>query len=291
MQEIERSESLRLMLHGLLIPLKLAYFDDPEIYRALGCQYALAPPAPEKPRWLSQMTDAATLDAGTELECDAVVVGTGAGGAAVATGLAKRGHAVLLVEEGAHFTRADFNGRPMEMMQKLYRQGGLTAAVGNTVIPIPLGKGVGGTTLINSGTCLRLPESTLAHWRDDLGLTEFTSETLAPYYDRGGDVPRGRALVETGAGCGGRADRQGLRRARLLAQPAAAQRARAATARGCAASAAPPMPSGRRTSPTSRPRSAAGAQLADRPADRAGPDGGRPRGRRHRDGRRAAACR
>src|SRR5208282_2749055 len=120
----------------------------------------------------------------TELECDVVVVGTGAGGAAVATGLAKLGHAVLLVEEGAHFTRSDFNGRPMEMMQKLYRQGGLTAAIGNTVIPIPLGKGVGGTTLINSGTCLRLPESTLAHWRDELGLTELSSETLAPYYDQ-----------------------------------------------------------------------------------------------------------
>jgi hypothetical protein len=183
LQEIERSDSLRLMLHGLLIPLKLAYFDDPEIYKVLGCQYALAPPPPEKPRWLSQMTDAATLDAGTELECDAVVVGTGAGGAAVATGLAKRGHAVLLVEEGAHFTRADFNGRPMAMMQKMYRQNGLTAAVGNTVIPIPLGKGVGGTTLINSGTCLRLPESTLAHWRDDLGLSELSSESLAPFYD------------------------------------------------------------------------------------------------------------
>jgi hypothetical protein len=182
LHELERSSSMRLLLHGLLIPLKLAYFDDPEIYKALGCQYALSPPAPEKPRWLSQMSDAATLDPDSELECDVVVVGTGAGGAAVATGLAKRGHAVLLVEEGAHFTRADFTGRPMAMMQKMYRQGGLTVAVGNTVIPIPLGKGVGGTTLINSGTCLRMPDSTLAHWREDFGLDEFTSEMLAPYY-------------------------------------------------------------------------------------------------------------
>ncbi len=182
LEALERSASLRLFLHGLLIPLKLAYFDDPAIYAALGCQYALTPPAAEQARWLSQISDAATLGPDAELECDAVVVGTGAGGAAVAKGLADRGHAVLLVEEGGHHTRADFTGRPLEMMRKLYRQAGLTVAVGNTVIPITLGRGVGGTTLINAGTCLRVPDPVLAHWRDDFGLAEFTPELLAPYY-------------------------------------------------------------------------------------------------------------
>ena len=98
-------------------------------------------------------------------------------------GSPNRGHAVLIVEEGAHYTRADFNGRATDMMQKMYRQGGLTVSVGNTVIPIPIGKGVGGTTLINAGTCLRVPDRVLDHWRDDFGLTDFTPEMLGAYYE------------------------------------------------------------------------------------------------------------
>jgi len=46
-----------------------------------------------------------------------------------------------------------------------------------------VGRGVGGTTLVNAGTCFRVPEPTLAEWRDKLGLPEFTPDLLAPYYD------------------------------------------------------------------------------------------------------------
>jgi choline dehydrogenase-like flavoprotein len=90
---------------------------------------------------------------------------------------------VLLVEEGQLFTRSDFTGRPREMMAKLYRRGGATVAVGNTIIPIPVGRAVGGTTVINSGTCFRVPDKTLAEWRDKQGLHELTPELFAPYYE------------------------------------------------------------------------------------------------------------
>ncbi|MFZ5446188.1 MAG: GMC family oxidoreductase N-terminal domain-containing protein [Myxococcota bacterium] len=180
---LDRNEATRLLLRGLLTPLKLAYFDDPAVYAKLGCRYTVDRPARlEHARWREQIADAATLPAGEALECDVVVVGTGAGGAPIAAELARRGHAVLLLEEGAHFTRLDFDGRALGAMKKMYRNSGVTVAFGNTAIPIPIGRGVGGTTLINSGTCFRLPPSVLAAWRD-AGLADFTPDALAPHYE------------------------------------------------------------------------------------------------------------
>ena len=96
------------------------------------------------------------------VECDVVVVGTGAGGAVVGRELAEAGLAVVFVEEGHYFDRKDFTGRAFEMQQKLYRRGGSTFSVGNVGIPIPLGQTVGGTTTVNSGTCYRTPDRVLA---------------------------------------------------------------------------------------------------------------------------------
>lgn len=181
LERMERGEATRLVLRGLLTPLKLAHFDDPAVYRALGCRYAVERPlGRERARWQEQVSDASTLTG--ELECDVVVVGTGAGGAPMAKALAERGHAVLLLEEGAHVTRKDFTGRPVQMMKQLYRQGGATVALGNTAIPVPVGRGVGGTTLINSGTCFRLPREVLASWRA-AGLSAFTDDGLTPFYE------------------------------------------------------------------------------------------------------------
>ena len=52
------------------------------------------------------------------------------------------------------------------MTPLLYRDAGQTATVGNTPIVLPLGQTVGGTTLINSGTCFRTPEPVLELWRE-----------------------------------------------------------------------------------------------------------------------------
>ena len=43
------------------------------------------------------------------------------------------------------------------MMTRLYRDGGQTMTLGAPPILLPLGRGLGGTTLVNSGTCFRTP--------------------------------------------------------------------------------------------------------------------------------------
>ncbi|MFT3839828.1 MAG: GMC family oxidoreductase [Myxococcaceae bacterium] len=185
LETFEAGDAQRVFLRGLLLPLKLAHFEDPALWKALGCRWSVEPPRTlERNRWREQVSPAFDFPEGEPLECEVVVVGTGAGGAPVAQALAEKGHAVLLLEEGEHHTRQDFNGRPMEMMRKLYRRAGLTASVGNTVIPIPIGKGVGGTTTINSGTCFRTPEYVLRNWRDEHGLPSMSEAELDPYFSQ-----------------------------------------------------------------------------------------------------------
>jgi choline dehydrogenase-like flavoprotein len=176
----------RLMLRALVSPLKLAHFDDPKLYKQLGCVYdATQTKGEAKPAYMrDRVHDGGSLGGDLSLECDVVVVGTGAGGAVVGRELAEAGLAVVFVEEGRYFERKDFTARPFEMQQKLYRRGGSTFSVGNVAIPIPLGQTVGGTTTVNSGTCYRTPDRVLHSWQRELGLHELGPEQLAPYFDR-----------------------------------------------------------------------------------------------------------
>ncbi len=178
----------RMSLRALLTPLKMAHYNNPQFYRQLGCVYERPAGKPEKQRWMAQVVAGESLSADERVDCDVVVIGTGAGGAVVARELAEQGHAVVMLEEGAFFGRQDFTGQTADMQRLLYRDMGATGALGNTMIPIPVGRTVGGSTTINSGTCFRVPDRVLAKWRNDMGLGEFTPEHLAPYYDRVEDV-------------------------------------------------------------------------------------------------------
>ena len=103
---------------------------------------------------------------------DVVIVGSGAGGAVAAKELAEAGLKVIVLEEGEHFDRRDFTGSPPERLRRFYRGNGLTFTIGVPTISLPIGRGVGGSTLINSGTCFRTPDFVLDSWgldRDEMG--------------------------------------------------------------------------------------------------------------------------
>ncbi len=175
------------LIRSLSTPLKLAYLCQPDISARAG-QRPLPPvPAPETARWHRQIVRPDDLLENNSLAVDVVVVGSGAGGAVAAYELASRGLAVLILEEGRHFQRQDFVRDPLSQMIRLYRNHGLTASLGNTVIPIPLGRAVGGTTVINSGTCLRTPPEVLDQWQAD-GLTDFGAPELEPYFREVEDI-------------------------------------------------------------------------------------------------------
>lgn len=184
----------RTLLRTLLTPLKLAYYDNPEVFALLGERYRLSHASEEEvrrrvvpedqPRHVKERTQAASdLSDGETIECDVVVIGSGAGGAVAAYELAAAGHAVVLLEEGLFFGRSDFGGT-FQMQKLLYRDMGMTVAFGNTAILVPVGRTVGGTTTINSGTCYRMPDRVFRHWQEHLGLFAYSPEALSPYYER-----------------------------------------------------------------------------------------------------------
>ena len=115
---------------------------------------------------------------------DVCVIGTGAGGAPVAKELAEGGMKVAMLEEGSRFTADDLTARPREMTALLYRDAGQITTVGNVPILLPLGQTVGGTTLVNSGTCFRTPAPVLELWRERFGLEALTPQELDPYFRR-----------------------------------------------------------------------------------------------------------
>lgn len=114
--------------------------------------------------------DGARLTGERRVRADVVVVGSGAGGAPVAKALAEAGKRVVVVEEGAYFATRELTARPRDMTALLYRDGGQVATVGTPAIMLPTGRAVGGTTLVNSGTCFRIPERIATRWRDELGV-------------------------------------------------------------------------------------------------------------------------
>ena len=157
---------------------------------------------------------------------DVCVIGAGAGGAVVAKELAEGGARVVVLEEGGDHPAESLTGRPRDMMARLYRDGGQIATLGRPPIVLPLGRGVGGTTLVNSGTCFRTPDRVLARWRAEFGLEALTPAALAPVFDRVEDDARRRRGPRRARRRQRRADPPRRGAARLVGRLPAAQRAR-----------------------------------------------------------------
>jgi len=160
------------LYHELLLMGKvfttLGYAVTPEVERRIGFEARCRLADGSRPEPSGPLGD--TEPAGDGEECDVVIVGSGAGGAAAAATLAEQGLNVIVLEAGQSFNRESYPAEPLEAIASLYRDGGLTIAGGRPQIPIPVGRAVGGTTVVNSGTCFRAPEPVLGDWRSRFGI-------------------------------------------------------------------------------------------------------------------------
>ncbi|MBI4700112.1 MAG: GMC family oxidoreductase [Deltaproteobacteria bacterium] len=183
LQRWEQDPVLRRPLFLATFLLKTAHFDHRSVYDAAGCVYEKGGP-PEPARWLRQVVAGNEIEDGLELECDAVVVGTGAGGAVVGKELAERGHAVVFLEEGELHRRDSFKGSVLEAKRRFYRAQARIAAVGNALIPTFMGRLVGGSTAINTATCFRTPDWILDEWCSKLDSDALAPERMRPHFER-----------------------------------------------------------------------------------------------------------
>lgn len=107
---------------------------------------------------------------------DVVIIGSGAGGGAVAKELAPlcgRGLKVAVLEWGPRLKDSDFTGRELEMVRRLYIDGGAVLNRDKT-ISIAAAKAYGGSTVVYTGTSLKLPRASFERW----GLPDLDYEDL-----------------------------------------------------------------------------------------------------------------
>ncbi len=170
---MRRMEGSRFAIyHELVLMAKtfgtLGYAVDPVVEDQLGIETSCRLADGSLPEPAGPLGDLTPPGEGEE--CDVVIVGSGAGGAAAAVTLAEAGLDVIVLEAGAHYNRDSYPSDQLEAISAIYRDAGLTVAEGRPSIPVPVARTVGGTTVINSGTCFRAPERVLQHWLDDHGV-------------------------------------------------------------------------------------------------------------------------
>src|SRR5664279_1667051 len=106
--------------------------------------------------------------------CDYLIVGSGAGGSIAAYRLAcsvKDPGKILVVESGSRYQPLqDFQDSEIDMMKKLYKEGGLQQTK-KTSMTVLQGECVGGSTIVNNAVCFRIPDHVRKQWKEEFGLS------------------------------------------------------------------------------------------------------------------------
>ena len=102
------------------------------------------------------------LEQDTTLECDVVVVGSGAGGGPVAGVLTEAGLDVVVVETGGYYDDADFDGSELTALTGFYA--GAPAASKDESVGLVAGSCLGGGTVVNYTTSFRTPDRIREEW-------------------------------------------------------------------------------------------------------------------------------
>lgn len=128
-----------------------------------------------------KVLDASSLQADRTINADVAVIGSGAGGGVTAEILALAGLDVVIVEEGALKSSRDFKMREAHAYPALYQESAARKTL-DKAINILQGRTVGGSTTVNWTSSFRTPPSTLTYWQRNFGLSDYTEQALAPWF-------------------------------------------------------------------------------------------------------------
>jgi long-chain-alcohol oxidase len=136
---------------------------------AIGYDGPLGPLAQAPPKALGLTA----IERDTTLDCDVVIVGSGAGGGAAAGVLADAGLDVIVVESGGYYDDQDFDGSEFKALTSYYM--GAPSATHDQSVGLIAGSCLGGGTVVNYTTSFRTPDDVRTEWAGH-GVPAFTSE-------------------------------------------------------------------------------------------------------------------
>jgi len=117
-----------------------------------------------------------------QIDCDVVIIGSGAGGGISAEILSRSGLKVVIVEEGPLRTAVDFKMQEKIAYADLYQEvaGRQTMDKG---IHILQGRTVGGSTTVNWTSSFRTPKETLNFWQSEFSVKGLLKDELSPWFE------------------------------------------------------------------------------------------------------------
>jgi long-chain-alcohol oxidase len=120
------------------------------------------------------------VSADTELNCDVVIVGSGAGGGAAAGVLAGAGLDVIVVESGDYYDDVDFEGSEFDAITRFYM--GAPTATHDQSVALLAGSCLGGGTVVNYSTSFKTPDEVRSEWAS-FGVPGFESDDYSASLD------------------------------------------------------------------------------------------------------------
>ena len=185
----QRTGTLQGMANSRVNALRGAFHDVKQM--ATFVAYAHFPPLGDNPTWSHfgyagqasnprrsfEHLPTVIVDELTEMDCEVLVVGSGAGGGVVAAELAAAGHDVLIVEKGKQFGNHDMPQTELAGMRELYEGKGVCKTIDRSMIVLA-GSTLGGGTTVNWMTCLEPPQKLREQWASEFGFRA----ALSPEY-------------------------------------------------------------------------------------------------------------
>ncbi len=125
---------------------------------------AISYPGPDGvPPRVPKAIDVETIDRDTIVDCDVVVVGSGAGGATAAAILSAAGLRVVVLERGGYRNESDFTHLESDAYASMYLDGAL-GSTSDGGVQMLAGATLGGGTVINYTTSFATPDSVREEW-------------------------------------------------------------------------------------------------------------------------------
>lgn len=152
-------QALRKAIGFLYVMLPAANAAPNPVWQNLRYPGPLGVQRPDSPRPLSVIVP----NRDSNFSCDVCIIGSGAGGATAAAVLASAGKDVIVLEAGAYYDDADFDGAELAGFQRLYSEAGFAATADHSV-GFLAGECLGGGTVVNYCTSFRTPDDVRAEW-------------------------------------------------------------------------------------------------------------------------------